>query len=276
MQCTDTRLPFISRGSSFQANLEWAEAEEEDFDAAKAEFEKLKNTSIDKRTRKVIAEKIERYFAERVKARESLTNKLRDRSAGLKRLIARLDAQLRQKEESGETLHRVDFDQLKIENTQYLDKIDEKNVELILLKQKVGRATQLLNRYKDDLQRQNKELAEIEQRIQKQMSLYEHSELDMVSAGEEQGRVAKIHSHLAEQTENYRVPEVLDYVKKKALLYNLQRDCDVWDRKVEIAAVSVLMRREELCKPSRSRLDGSAAVQTAVAVASTNRSISEQ
>ena len=51
-------------------------------------------------------------------------------------------------------------------------------------------------------------------------------------------RVAKVHNNLAEQTENYQVPEVLDYVKKKALLYNLERDCEVWERKVEIASVS--------------------------------------
>jgi chromosome segregation ATPase len=208
-----------------------------DFDSAITEFLKTKDFSIDKRTHKLVGEKIERYFNERLKTRESLTNKLRDRSSGIKRNIVRLENQLRQKEEMGETLHEVDFNQLKIENKQYLDKIDEKNIELILLKRQVGRATQLLNRYKDDLQKLNKNFADIQQRIEKQKNLYIHTKDDMEDASSEQSRVAKIHNHLAEQTENYHVPEVLDYVKKKALLYNLERDCEVWERKVEIASV---------------------------------------
>jgi hypothetical protein len=49
------------------------------------------------------------------------------------------------KEEMGEVLHEVDFSQLKIENKQYLTKIDEKNAEMIKLKKMVGIVTQNLN-----------------------------------------------------------------------------------------------------------------------------------
>jgi len=49
------------------------------------------------------------------------------------------------KEEMGEVLHEVDFSQLKIENKQYLAKIDEKNAEMIKLKKMVGIVTQNLN-----------------------------------------------------------------------------------------------------------------------------------
>ena len=219
-----------------------------DFDLAITDFYKTKDSSIDKRTHKIIGEKIDRYFNERIKARESLINKLRDRSSGLKRQIARLETQLRQKEEMGETLHEVDFNQLKIENKQYLDKIDEKNIELILLKRQVGKATQSLNRYKDELQKQIKDHLEIQQRIDKQVSLYDHAENEMIDANYEQSRAAKVHNHLAEQTDNYQVPEVLDYVKKKALLYNLERDCEVWERKVEIASVSYFCLKGILIK----------------------------
>jgi len=45
----------------------------------------------------------------------------------------------------GEVLHEVDFSQLKIENKQYLAKIDEKNAEMIKLKKMVGIVTQNLN-----------------------------------------------------------------------------------------------------------------------------------
>lgn len=228
-----------------ESDVEWIEVEAMDFELALTEFLKTKDASVDRRTHKLIGEKLERYFNERVKARESLINKLRDRSSGLKRQIVRLETQLRQKEEMGETLHEVDFNQLQIENKQFLDKIDEKNVELILLKRKVGKATQSLNRYKDELYKQIKELADIEQRIDKQSSLYAHAEQEMVEANYEQSRAAKVHHHLAEQTENYQVPEVLDYVKKKALLYNLERDCEVWERKVEIASMALQQTKQQ-------------------------------
>jgi DNA repair exonuclease SbcCD ATPase subunit len=228
-----------------ESDLEWIEIEIADFEIAITDFLKTKDISIDKRTHKLIGEKIERYFHERIKSRESLINKLRDRSSGLRRQIGRLETQLRQKEEMGETLHEVDFNQLKIENKQYLDKIDEKNIELILLKRQVGKATQSLNRYKDELHKQMKDYIDIQQRIDKQSSLYDHAENEMINANDEQLRAAKVHQHLAEQTEDYQVPEVLDYVKKKALLYNLERDCEVWERKVEIASMALQQSKQQ-------------------------------
>ena len=43
----------------------------------------------------------------------------------------------------GEVLHVVDFDQLKIENQQYLDRIEERNTELLRLKTTTGKAVQV-------------------------------------------------------------------------------------------------------------------------------------
>lgn len=57
----------------------------------------------------------------------------------------KLKAELKEKEEMGEVLHEVDFRQLKIENKQYMVKIDEKNSEMIKLKKMVGVVTQALN-----------------------------------------------------------------------------------------------------------------------------------
>ena len=53
-----------------------------------------------------------------------------------------------QKEEMGEVLHEVDFNQLKIENQQYLEKIDEKNQDLLRLKLMTTNVQQILNTYK--------------------------------------------------------------------------------------------------------------------------------
>ena len=48
----------------------------------------------------------------------------------------------------GEILHEVDFQQLKIENTQYLEKIDEKNQDLLRLKLMAGNTLQVLAHFR--------------------------------------------------------------------------------------------------------------------------------
>ena len=54
-----------------------------------------------------------------------------------------MEQQLHQKEDMGEVLHVVDFDQLKIENQQYLHRIEERNTELLRLKAMTGKAVQV-------------------------------------------------------------------------------------------------------------------------------------
>ncbi len=48
----------------------------------------------------------------------------------------------------GEVLHEVDFNQLKIENQQYIEKIDERNQDLLRLKLMAGNTLQVLNTHK--------------------------------------------------------------------------------------------------------------------------------
>jgi hypothetical protein len=60
----------------------------------------------------------------------------------------KLQSHLKQKEESGEVRHEVDFEQLKIENKQFAQKFDARNQELLQLKLKSGNTMQVLNSYK--------------------------------------------------------------------------------------------------------------------------------
>ena len=48
----------------------------------------------------------------------------------------------------GEVLHEVDFSQLKIENQQFIEKIDERNQDLLRLKMTAGSTLSILNTYK--------------------------------------------------------------------------------------------------------------------------------
>jgi hypothetical protein len=63
-----------------------------------------------------------------------------------KAAISKLEAQLAHKEEMGEVLHLVDFDQLKIENQQHMEMIESKNKELLTIKLLTGKTVQVRGR----------------------------------------------------------------------------------------------------------------------------------
>ena len=103
------------------------------------------------RTGKIMAEKMLRYMEDHVKAKDAVIEKLRLKNTTLRNQIQKMEQQLLQKEEMGEVLHVIDFDQLKIENQQYLEKIEERNNELLRLKLTTGRTVQDLNTLKKKL-----------------------------------------------------------------------------------------------------------------------------
>ena len=64
----------------------------------------------------------------------------------------KVNLSLKQKEETGDTLLAVDFQQLQIENAQFLERIDIKNKELIHAKLKAGKAQASLQKQRKGLQ----------------------------------------------------------------------------------------------------------------------------
>jgi len=70
----------------------------------------------------------------------------------LKNRLKKREAQLKAKEELAEGLHLIDFEQLKIENQTYNEKIEERNEELLKLRKKITSTVQVLTHLKEKLQ----------------------------------------------------------------------------------------------------------------------------
>ena len=70
----------------------------------------------------------------------------------LKNRLLKQEMQLKQKEELAEGLHLIDFEQLKIENQTYNEKIEERNEELLKLRKKITSTVQVLTHLKEKLQ----------------------------------------------------------------------------------------------------------------------------
>lgn len=125
------------------------------------------------RTGKTVAEKMIRYMEEKLRQKDSVVEKLRLKNATLKSQAQKIDAQLRHKEEMGDALHYIDFHQLQIENKQYVAKIEERNEELLKLKQTTGSTVQVLNNLKKKLHELMEESAWLQGEIKSRTELNE-------------------------------------------------------------------------------------------------------
>ncbi|XP_038256228.1 coiled-coil domain-containing protein 96 [Dermochelys coriacea] len=70
----------------------------------------------------------------------------------LQHKVEKLEASLKAQEEVAEGLHLIDFEQLKIENQTYNEKIEERNEELLKFRKKITNTVQVLTQLKEKLQ----------------------------------------------------------------------------------------------------------------------------
>merc|ERR1711988_456395 len=104
------------------------------------------------RTSKPIPEKLINQF-EREEAEKDLeVERMRLSNINRRNHLRKLEQTLRQKEKLAEGLHLIDFEQLKIENQTYNEKIEERNEELLKLRKKITSTVQVLTHLKEKLQ----------------------------------------------------------------------------------------------------------------------------
>ncbi|XP_076988701.1 cilia- and flagella-associated protein 263 isoform X2 [Tamandua tetradactyla] len=182
-----------------EADIRWAEVQR-----AVHDFEKDILKTISKKKGSILAtQKVMKYIEDMNRQRDNMKEKLRLKNVSLKVQRKKLLLQLRQKEEVGEALHEVDFQQLKIENAQFLDTIEARNQELIQLKLASGNTLQILNAYKD------------------------------------RAKAEALNRKARKQLAEFRAPQVMVYVQEKILNGELEKNIQTWERKVEIAEMSL-------------------------------------
>ncbi|XP_057349537.1 coiled-coil domain-containing protein 113 isoform X3 [Manis pentadactyla] len=192
-----------------EAEMRWTEVQ-----GAVQEFKKDILKTISKKKGSILAtEKVMKYIEDMNRQRDNMKDKLRLKNVSLKVQRKKMLLQLRQKEEVGEALHEVDFQQLQIENAQFLDTIEARNQELIRLKLVSGNTLQVLNTYKD------------------------------------QAKAEALNKKLRKQLAEFRAPQVMVYVREKILNGDLEKTIKTWERKVEIAEVSHRFPRQQSFVP---------------------------
>ncbi|KAJ7338317.1 hypothetical protein JRQ81_011282 [Phrynocephalus forsythii] len=88
----------------------------------------------------------------REQSKEKEVTEVRLENIKLKHRIQKLEASLKVQEMLAEGLHLIDFEQLKIENQTYNEKIEERNEELLKLRKRITNTVQILSQVKEKLQ----------------------------------------------------------------------------------------------------------------------------
>lgn len=134
--------------------------------------------SISTRSSKNISEKEIDTALFKEKKKEDEVSQVRLENHKLKHKLQNKEQQLKSKEELAEGLHLIDFEQLKIENQTYNEKIEERNEELVKLRKKITSTVQVLTHLKEKLQHLQAEnsvkdssLREVEQKAAKKRDL---------------------------------------------------------------------------------------------------------
>ena len=192
---------------------------------------------------KPLAEKLLHFLEDKLRTKDSVVDKLTLKNAALKQQILKLENQLQHKEEMGEVLHVIDFDQLKIENQQFLEKIEERNSELLKLKLTTGNIVQTLNASKKRLNRLMVESETLKRMIMEKQALTKKVQEEIDGIEVEKIKVKKANGALQKQIEESGMPEVLEYVQQKATAHQLKKELSNYERKLEIAEMELRRTR---------------------------------
>lgn len=129
---------------------------QEKVDMASNEYMKFKydiaKASVNSRSGKQFAVKDLEQFQVYETKKELEVIQVRLENIKLKNRLRKKEQQLKAKEELAEGLHLIDFEQLKIENQTYNEKIEERNEEILKLRKKITTTVQVLTHLKEKLQ----------------------------------------------------------------------------------------------------------------------------
>lgn len=188
---------------------------------------KIVEEGVDKMTKKVPAEKFIRYLETKLQAEDSAIDKLRMKTNSIKNHLNRLHQQLIQKEELGEVLHAVDFEQLKIENQECQERLDEKIGHLVNVKRINGRCGTILNFSKKKLQEQMNRLSQLHHNVEVKEGMIKDLLIDEEKINHEVEVALKNVNKITDLMKSYTVPGVIEYIHKKAELHSLKKNVKV-------------------------------------------------
>jgi chromosome segregation ATPase len=200
----------------------------------------------DERTGATIGEKLLKWYDDMVKDKDAKIGKLRLKKDAMKSQIARTRARLQQKLELGEKLQQVDYDQLKINNEGFQAEITELSNRLATLQKISSSVVSKLNNARVKLAAEERQVKLYEQAIRQKKGAIDKYGKEADQVEEDHMKLIANNDDIATKRSEFRVPEVSDYIDKKAKIYELSMVIRNWERKVQLAEMNVKRLRKEL------------------------------
>lgn len=223
-----------------RAELEEFSIRESDIREARDIFEfNIVTQGVDKLTQRIPAEKFIRYMQDWLKSATLNIEKLRLRTASLKVHFKKVSQTLVQRQELGENVHAVDFDQLEIENKHFLEKIEQKHHHLIELKKMNGGANLVLSKHKKYLQKQLQEYNNLKTKFGEHEKLMAEIEKECDTVAEEADKAKNRLEYITKLKNTYTVPDVMEYIKIKKDLSEYRKNVKVWHRRKKIQDIAL-------------------------------------
>ncbi|KAG8346263.1 putative protein of unknown function (DUF4201) [Trypanosoma vivax] len=192
------------------------------------------------------ADDLLRYMANRHKAQSKYLDKLNAQCTAAERSITQYQRHLKQRHAAGEAFHAVDFEQLRIENQQFIERIDRKNLELVELKGTSTRTVQTLNSLMDTLNSLTAEQSRLKKDFKSRCEYLARLKREMESVTQEANIAERKNAIIKAQHESVRVPKIENYMAQKAEEYELQKADRNWQRKVEIATGQLNLVKQQI------------------------------
>lgn len=181
------------------------------------------------------AEKFLRFLEDSIKYRDQTMSKCRLKTSSLATQKKTVITRLIQKEQNGEMLQLVDFEQLRIANQKYQAIIDEKNEEMLKLKKSTGTSVALLNKTNSQLQKLQTESDRLAEEIKSRKAIMSRLEKEAQTVENDQKAATEVNQHLQNQLAEFEVPSVRQYVQQKATVESQRKDFVTWQRRLEVA-----------------------------------------
>ncbi|XP_029049234.2 coiled-coil domain-containing protein 113-like [Osmia bicornis bicornis] len=239
-----------------RAEIEELEIRITEVQEARDEFEEdVVEKGVNRITGKIPAEKIVRFVEEWLRSANTIIERLRLKSTTLRAQMKKAGQQLIQRKELGESLHPVDFEQLNIENKDYVKMIEEKNRYVIGMKRIAGhyhlKLTQRKQKLDDLLSALNqvkKETAMKEEQIKKFKA-----ELKIVKVKLKQKTI--LLKNLLTFMENHTAPSILEFVYLQADFQELEKAFKRLQRRRDIDRIIYQTYKKLMYKRTRGSID---------------------
>ncbi|CAH2001719.1 unnamed protein product [Acanthoscelides obtectus] len=215
-----------------KCELEEFNQREDDITDSMAAFEyNIVAQGVDPLTQRIPAEKFLNYMYAWLKNSMQNIEKMRLRTSSMRLQHSKTKSLLAQRKELSLNVTAVDFDRLEIENKHFQKKIEQKNEHLFQLKKMTAGINLVITQHRKYMQGQTDYFTKIRNDVKKINKRTDEINWEADHVQSELDKAEETYDYFLGLQKSYKVPDVMEYVKLKGELREVQKSIKIWKRK---------------------------------------------